>query len=163
MSDCKQCGTTLTAKTWSSGRVEDPSMLARRQFCDRQCMADWQMGRIKVMNPKNSRRQSGRTVAVKCERCGVGDTKLHVHHRDHDPTNNAPGNLQTLCVPCHRQSHSPNFDPDTGDRKACAHCRNPAVQRGFCFTHLTRFKRYGHPLAKKRKIGTEWVLMIEPA
>lgn len=35
-----------------------------------------------------------------CERCR-SRTDLDVHHRDGDPTNNAPQNLETLCNDCH--------------------------------------------------------------
>jgi hypothetical protein len=31
---------------------------------------------------------------------------LHVHHRDHDPTNDDPDNLVTLCDQCHALVHA---------------------------------------------------------
>jgi 5-methylcytosine-specific restriction endonuclease McrA len=31
---------------------------------------------------------------------------LHVHHRDHDPTNDDPANLVTLCNYCHARVHA---------------------------------------------------------
>ena len=41
-----------------------------------------------------------------CERCGVRMMKgMHVHHRDHDVTNNRASNLETLCPPCHNREH----------------------------------------------------------
>lgn len=30
---------------------------------------------------------------------------LTVHHIDHDPSNNEISNLQTLCLPCHTETH----------------------------------------------------------
>lgn len=43
-----------------------------------------------------------------CDKCGtlhMGDgsmrTCLTVHHLDHDPSNNHPDNLVSLCAPCH--------------------------------------------------------------
>jgi hypothetical protein len=44
-----------------------------------------------------------------CERCGISQAvlseSLHVHHRDRNPQNNAPGNLQILCRACHNAIH----------------------------------------------------------
>ena len=161
MPACKNCGAQLVAKTWRGGRTEHPSMLSRRKFCNRNCMAAWQTGQVKVPNAKNCRRQSGRTAAAACERCSRANCKLHVHHRDHDPMNNELVNLETLCVSCHRRSHSPNFDPTTGLPTTCEHCSKPSVKRGLCATHLSRFKRYGNALAKKRKVGSDWILTLD--
>ena len=43
-----------------------------------------------------------------CEVCGCGGigTRLVVHHRDGNCTNNVPGNLITLCDSCHKLVHS---------------------------------------------------------
>jgi RNA-directed DNA polymerase len=43
----------------------------------------------------------------KCQQCGTTDASLHVHH-DRPKSQggaNAPGNLATLCVKCHRETH----------------------------------------------------------
>jgi len=43
-----------------------------------------------------------------CPDCGRGRAQvatLHVHHRDHDPTNGDPENLVALCERCHLQRH----------------------------------------------------------
>ncbi len=55
----------------------------------------------------------------KCERCGfepVHQCQLDVHHRDHDHSNNAPQNLETLCANCHRLEHAygPSQPKDEG-------------------------------------------------
>ena len=39
-----------------------------------------------------------------CENCGTAD-RLHVHHRDNDPWNCDPANLNTFCEPCHKAWH----------------------------------------------------------
>lgn len=106
---------------------------------------------IRVLNAKNGRRESGKTVGKACEMCGTIKCKLHVHHRDHNPLNNAPTNLQTLCASCHKLCHSPNFDATTGQKKPCKHCSKPVARQGLCSTHLSRLKRHGDPLAKKVK------------
>lgn len=41
----------------------------------------------------------------RCMICG-SDDGLHVHHRDHDPTNDHPQNLVTLCGYCHARVHA---------------------------------------------------------
>lgn len=156
---CVACGKLLTRKRFKSA-LEDMGAFRRRKYCDQTCMAKGMEGRIKVLNPKNARRQSGKAVKGECESCGRTG-RLHVHHKNENPLNNAPSNLMTLCGSCHRQAHSPNFAGTPGQRKQCKHCSKPARQRGLCFTHLTRFKKYGDPLLRKVKIGSEWRLQRE--
>jgi hypothetical protein len=43
-----------------------------------------------------------------CERCGFEpeiEQQLEIHHKDQNPGNNIPENLQTLCANCHRFVH----------------------------------------------------------
>ncbi len=40
-----------------------------------------------------------------CETQGRLKPAVLVHHIDRDPRNNAPGNLQSLCVQCHEEEH----------------------------------------------------------
>jgi hypothetical protein len=157
---CQHCSTPLVRKQFPSG-PEAIGNFEKRKFCDRTCMANWMEGRMKVEAIKNSRRQSAKTVGLECEICSRSDTRLSVHHRDENPMNNDPSNLQTLCGSCHSRCHSPNYAADGVTRINCAFCNEPSVKRGVCHTHLGRWKRHGHPLAKKRKIGSDWVLMLE--
>ncbi len=156
---CKNCGKPLEQKRFSSGVLESPSMMAKRKFCDRSCMAASMEGAIKVMNPHNSRRQSAKGAKGKCEICAV-TARLQVHHQDQNPLNNEASNLRTLCASCHRRCHSPNFTATGEQRRPCKHCEMPSVKLGMCETHLSRFRRYGNPLAKKRKTASGWVLML---
>lgn len=115
-------------------------------------MAEWMDGQTKIPNYRNGRRQSSKTVGTDCVWCRRSDTRLIVHHIDENPLNNAPGNLLTLCGSFHRKAHSPNFDPLTGQRRACRLCEKAAMKVGLCWTHNTRLKRYGDPLVT-RSVG----------
>jgi len=153
---CRQCGLTMERKRYGA-TLEDRTAYSKRAFCDQQCMAIWQEGRIRVASDKAGRRQSVKARKSVCERCS-STRALHVHHKDENPRNNSVLNLQTLCASCHRLSHSLHFDPTTGQRKPCMHCARPAIRRGLCWTHLTRSKKYGDPLVTKVKEGSSWVL-----
>ena len=48
--------------------------------------------------------RGGKFGPWRCERCGTGPP-LECHHRDGDRTNNAPGNLEALCLGCHLREH----------------------------------------------------------
>lgn len=154
---CRKCRTRLERKDFN-GTLEDLAAFRRRKFCDRTCMAAWMEGRIKKPSPQASRRQSAKAVGPSCELCGRTGCRLHVHHKDQNPENNAPTNLQTLCGSCHRVSHSPNYTGTPPRRKPCALCSRPVARIGLCNTHLTRLKRHGDPLAKKVKTGSVWRL-----
>ncbi len=41
-----------------------------------------------------------------CAVCGRDDVPTHVHHKDRNPLNNDPGNLVTVCEPCHHALHA---------------------------------------------------------
>lgn len=157
---CKQCETPLVRKRFN-GRLEDNGRFEKGIFCDRSCMADWMEGQIKNLTPQNSRYQSAKTNLNYCEVCQTTEGKFHVHHVNQDPLDNTPSNLRTLCVSCHSRSHSLNWTDDGRMRVDCVYCSEPSMKRGLCFTHLSREKRHGHPLAKMRKIGSDWVLMLE--
>jgi hypothetical protein len=42
----------------------------------------------------------------KCVKCG-DSTKLHIHHKDHNPENSDLTNLELLCASCHAIHHHP--------------------------------------------------------
>ncbi len=147
---CLSCQKELVQKRFSSGVLESPSMLKRRKYCDQKCMAKGQEG-LRVLTPKNSRRQSAKASTRVCMKCQKTEGKMHVHHKDENPLNNDQLNLMTLCVSCHSKAHSPNYNSETMTRKPCVHCEMPAQKNGLCNTHLSRLNRHGHPLAKKIK------------
>lgn len=156
---CKACGATIVQKRFSNGVLESPSMTRKRRYCNRACMAA-AMLKDRCRSQSHSRMKASRSMKAACETCGTAAARLHVHHRDEDWANNSPSNLMTLCVSCHRRAHSPNYTATGEHRTACKHCAAPSVKQGLCATHLTRLRRYGNPLAKKRKVGSAWVLML---
>jgi hypothetical protein len=109
--ECKQCGRVLLRKRFTTGRLEDWGVFQQRQFCGKECQ------RIAQIKPDSTAKQTMMSRARKfkknyCERCGVS-TRLHIHHRDKDITNNAPKNLMTLCVKCHNQLHAGKWSEST--------------------------------------------------
>jgi hypothetical protein len=67
----------------------------------------WPLNWTKAMHIKpNSGRKAARKLTERktCERCPQ-TTGLEVHHKDRDPTNNAPENREVLCQSCHQQEH----------------------------------------------------------
>ena len=46
----------------------------------------------------------------RCRKCGKAG-RLEVHHVDHNPRNDALGNLVTWCVSCHVEHHRPKKTP----------------------------------------------------
>ncbi|MBE0435216.1 MAG: HNH endonuclease [Methylomicrobium sp.] len=122
-------------------------------------MAKAYEGVMKMESSRSSHRQSKKAVKKCCEVCGK-TTTLHVHHADENPLNNSPSNLMTLCAQCHREAHSPNFSAPK-ERITCKHCDKPAMKKGLCWTHNTRYQKYGNPLMTKKKIGSEFILITE--
>ncbi len=153
---CNACGSMMKRKRYN-GTLESMNMFVRRRYCDQKCMAKGQEKEI-CSSTSHSRSKSTRSMKESCEMCGSTGYR-HVHHKDENPRNNDPSNLQTLCVSCHALVHSPNFDKITGQRKSCLHCSKESARAGLCNTHLSRLRRYGDPCLKKFKIGSEWHLM----
>jgi len=152
---CKHC-TVLLRRKRMNGRLEDLAVFVRRVFCNRKCMAQ-AMNKATYSSLSYSRSRATKTMREACEICGSTGVR-HVHHKDGNPLNNTPENLQTLCASCHRLSHSPNYMGTPLLPKPCAHCFRPVARKGLCNTHLTRLKRYGDPLLRKFKTASGWEL-----
>ena len=57
------------------------------------------------MTGNSGRKHAQRAYPTKeCARCGGTET-LQRHHRDRDPTNNEPENVEILCAKCHGAEH----------------------------------------------------------
>lgn len=95
--------------------------------------------KTKSVVTKNTSHYKAREIkgAGKCDRCG--EAGEHVHHKDRDPLNNDPENLERLCVECHIKEHK-------RARAICGVCGKPATRLGYCPKHYYRYARYGDPL-----------------
>lgn len=144
---CAACGKEMFRKMFASA-LEDRTAFSKRKYCDQACMARGMTGKILVPTAQNSRNQSKKQRRTACEHCGA-TSRLHVHHRDSNPLNNAPSNLTTLCAPCHMKQHWREWKATKFPAKPCLHCARPARHRGLCNTHYTRFRRNGDPLLKR--------------
>ncbi len=156
--NCRHCGKKMARKMFGK-RVEDMTAFLKRPYCDRTCMSEAMEGTIKVMNDHNSHRQSCKKVKDACEVCGATGRRLHVHHKDENAMNNSEDNLVTLCVPCHRRWHSPNYTDCGRKRKPCLHCNRPCERKGMCGMHLQRLSKYGSPFLTKRRTPSGFVLV----
>ena len=146
---CEACGKQMERKRLKNGDLESLLHFNKRPFCDRECMKagfrarpknhkpDARMGRYHARNIKGP---------GSCERCGKPDA-LDVHHRDENPLNNSPENLERLCRGCHTRHHRPTI--------SCSVCGKPQKGLGYCEKHYQRFKKWGDPLMVKQNQHTE--------
>ena len=98
---CLMCGCRLQRKRFN-GRLEDLQAFTKRQFCSLSCANSRTKGGL---SRKAFHAQARKHMKPACECCGATKYR-HVHHVDEDWTNNAPSNLQTLCVFCHQFWHA---------------------------------------------------------
>lgn len=149
---CKACGELMPRKRWNGGTLEPPSMYKRRLYCDQACMAKGMTHdnpSLSTMRKRNENLPRG----DKCETCLTSE-RLHIHHVDENPFNNALENLMTLCSSCHLKLHwvtGKKMPP----RKPCSvkSCDQFARWNGFCGKHWQRYKKYGDPLMKKIQVS----------
>lgn len=89
-----------------------------------------------------SRYRVQKTVkTVKCDRCKTKKSLVR-HHKDQNPKNNDPKNIQILCRRCHANVHR-----EIRNLK-CRVCGGKNHAGGLCHTHYNRFKKHGDPLKK---------------
>lgn len=155
---CRHCGRKLIRKEVNGRLREEHAAFCRRKYCNRACMAADMEGKVKVPSEAAGHRQSRKANRGICNRCGAtrDAAKLHVHHKDRNPQNNAWDNLETLCALCHRREHSKDFF------RECKCCEKRARHYGLCPTHATRFKRNGDPLIRRVYKKGVWVPIRDP-
>jgi hypothetical protein len=99
---CGICGRRFRRIRFESGRLEDYQAFMLRQFCSLSCANSRSKGGL---SRKAFHARARKKRKKFCEACG-SKNRLHVHHLDEDWTNNADGNLQTLCIFCHQFWHA---------------------------------------------------------
>jgi len=82
------------------GRLEDRTRFLSRRNCSQRC------GNTREVVQDDTYRWRARQIKPRdaCEECGTAED-LHVHHKDGDPSNNDPDNLQVLCASHHLKLH----------------------------------------------------------
>ncbi len=148
---CARCGSLMT-RIRMSGRLEDMTVFKKKKYCNQGCMAAAMTGVIKVLNEKNSYRQSARARESSCVECG-SKKSLHVHHVDQNPLNNSQSNLKTLCARCHKLTHLRLSNKIFQHSKSCSLCSHQARHNGLCSTHYSRMRRHGDPHLVRRWNG----------
>lgn len=96
---CVMCRTRLTTNPRGpAGGIRRGGLL----YCSLECYRERREGKTtRGVALKAARRHRGE----QCDACGALEG-LVVHHCDGDWRNNAPSNLQTLCVVCHNAWHT---------------------------------------------------------
>lgn len=98
---CEICGLPMQRKRFGAA-LEDCSAFLRRRFCSLSCANSREKGGT---SSTTFHRRASNQRKTACESCGKPHYRLHVHHLDLNPANNAPANLQTLCPSCHKLLH----------------------------------------------------------
>ncbi len=97
---CAHCGKPLTRRRNDAGRLEDLGCFLRRQHCSRACGNSRSEPTHKDTYHWRARQMRGPV----CVDCGATEA-LQAHHIDHNPRNNDPANVKTLCASCHTKLH----------------------------------------------------------
>jgi hypothetical protein len=147
--DCKHCGVRMERKLYPCGTLESIAALKVRKYCSRDCVKN---SLILSLKPKNSRKRARRLLpAGPCSKCGT-TIGVHVHHKDHDFTNNALENLQRLCFDCHAREHR--------QQGPCLYCGECPTAHGLCRMHYARLRKYGDPLKVTREIKRKVIIRM---
>ena len=86
--------------------IDCNTSVSRRSIRCRPCANQNQIGDTALLTTARQRKECRDYLGSACERCGVSETRLTVHHQDKNPYNNDWSNLETLCEPCHQVHHA---------------------------------------------------------
>lgn len=158
---CKKCGSILERKRYN-GVIEDRSRFLKREYCSPECCRAQR--RENSSSISFARRQSRKHLKTECETCKTGEG-LQIHHRDEDPFNNSPENLQTLCGACHTRWHwqngkKPSIQKQSVGCKVCGKVEG-RYHLGMCQKHYQRFKRHGNVNLVRRSTGRHTTALVE--
>lgn len=152
---CQYCGKILDRRRLKRGELESPSVHNRRKYCDRICMrkAFLKMGKENGSGGWSSTHGTARNIKklffpdiTECQICGKS-SKLDIHHKDFDETNNTLENLQALCRSCHMKIHRPKT------KCKIEGCEQISKSHGYCEKHYQRMTKYGNPYMVKKANG----------
>src|SRR5215831_6336561 len=78
------------------------------------------------------RARSRFSVPSNCQRCGIERTqfnlvRLEIHHKDGNPTNNDPSNIEFLCRKCHMITDGRIVRYNSDKWKSCINCGEKAM------------------------------------
>lgn len=139
--NCRGCGEPIERKP-----KESPSSFKRRTCCDAACK-HLMTGKLKTkafVRDESTLHWRARKLKAPgpCEECGNPKAR-DVHHKDKNPRNNSPDNLERLCSICHAGRHK-------RIKSQCRICiKMPVHGGGYCSKHYQRFRVYGDPLAPR--------------
>lgn len=157
MKHCATCGKLMARRRY--GKVlEGLKEFRRRRFCSLSCA-----NTKALIKPKALHQCARKYREMVCEECNT-TKKLHVHHKDENPSNNDLSNLQTLCASCHLRWHWRNGKTQPKRQSVCKVCSAPARKLDMCQKHYIRFRKYGDPCLSKRgnALGVFWVRETSP-
>lgn len=103
---CEHCGK----------RIRSRAGISRRRFCSNDCSIAFKESEVpfKTYSKLSFQRKAAR-IRFKnaCAQCGYNEIPeiLQIHHKDHDPRNGSPDNIDLLCPNCHESEH---FKAKTG-------------------------------------------------
>ena len=86
--------------------IDCNTSVSRRSIRCRPCANQNQIGDTALLTTARQRKECRDYLGGACERCGVSETRLTVHHQDKNPYNNDWSNLETMCEPCHQVNHA---------------------------------------------------------
>lgn len=102
---CEWCNVPFNRKrVGKNNQLECVANYMSRRFCSISCSVSMQHAE-KPKTAAASRKRAMKYAGESCEACGHTEG-LVVHHVNGNPMDNATGNLQTLCSPCHSYWHA---------------------------------------------------------
>ena len=96
---CGTCGIPLVRKRFPT-RLESCRLWKRRRYCGHKCLPGRPREPVVTLSAHRARAKKHRKWL--CERCG--HFPVDSHHKDGNPLNDDPSNVETLCRSCHAEA-----------------------------------------------------------
>lgn len=127
---CDECGQVFMRGRSASGRAEGPEDYNARRFCSQVCYFRWNHGANHYKYSGGLRRRGDGYVRLSDDRYlhrvvmerTIGRSLLpqeFVHHKDGNPSNNDPSNLELTTNSEHRKMHALEQERDNAGRFIC--------------------------------------------